>query len=80
MCGAPVAAHLLDIQFYFPARPLRLVFDTYVFTVGSTGDSPVPSGDPPDGTEHGIEGNDAVFSHSGYTTTPPGESPGGVVV
>jgi len=50
---------------------------TYVFTVGSTGDSPVPSGDPPDGTEHGIEGNNAEFSHSSYTTTPPGESPGG---
>ena len=49
----------------------------YVFTVGSTGDSPVPSGDPPDGTERGIERNNAVFSHSGYTTTPPGESPGG---
>jgi len=49
----------------------------YVFTLGSTGDSPVPSGDPPDGTEHGIEGNNALFSHSSYTTTPPGESPGG---
>jgi len=49
----------------------------YVFTVGSTGDSPVPSGDPPDGTEHGIGWNNAVFSHSSYTTTPPGESPGG---
>jgi len=45
--------------------------------VGSTGDSPVPSGDPPGGTEHGIEGNNAVFSYSSYTTTPPGESPGG---
>src|SRR6185369_8764098 len=49
----------------------------YLFTVGSTGDSPVPSGDPPDGTERGIERNNAVFPHSGYTTTPPGESPGG---
>jgi len=49
----------------------------YLFTVGSTGDSPVPSGDPPDGTERGIERTNAVFSHSGYTTTPPGESPGG---
>jgi len=43
----------------------------YLFTVGSTGDSPVPSGDPPDGTERGIESNNAVFSHSGYTTTLP---------
>jgi len=48
-----------------------------VYSVGSTGDSPVPSGDPPGGTEHGIEGNNTVSSHSSYTTTPPGESPGG---
>jgi hypothetical protein len=58
-------------------RPICRRDAGYVFTVGSTGDSPVPSGDPPDGTEHGIEGNNAVFSHSSYTTTPPGESPGG---
>ena len=49
----------------------------YLFSVSRTGDSPVPSADPPDGTERGIERNNAVFSHSSYTITPPGESPGG---
>src|SRR5580765_7932463 len=49
----------------------------YVFTVGSTGDSPVPSGDSPDGTEGGIERNNAVLSHPSVTTMPPGGSPGG---
>src|SRR6185369_16010474 len=53
-----------------PSPPL------YVFTVGSIGDSPVPSGDPPDGTEGGTERNNGVFSHPGFTNTPPGGSPG----
>ena len=49
----------------------------YVFTVGSAGDSPVPSGDPPDGTDGGIERNNGVFTHPGFTNRPPGGSPGG---
>jgi hypothetical protein len=48
-----------------------------VFTVGSTGDSPVPSGDPPDGTVDGIERKNGVFTHPGFTNMPPGGSPGG---
>jgi len=32
----------------------------YVFTVGSTGDSPVPSGDSTDGTKRGIESDNAA--------------------
>jgi len=32
----------------------------YVFSVGSTGDPPVPSGDPPDGTGSAIERKGAV--------------------
>src|SRR5437773_222642 len=62
-------------------RPLHAGGDAaarrYVFTVGSTGDSPVPSGDPPDGTKGGIERNNGVFSRPGFTNTPPGGSPRG---
>ena len=62
-----------------PASRRQIGRRPFVFTVGSTGDSPVPSGDPLDGMEHGIERNERknAFSHSGYTTMPPGESPGG---
>ena len=49
----------------------------YVFSVGSTGDSPVPSGDPPDGIGRGIERNGAVLSQPHVTAIPPGGSPGG---
>ena len=59
-------------------RPGRSVRSRrYVFSVGSTGDSPVPSGDPPDDTKGGIERNNGVFSRPGFTNTPPGGSPGG---
>src|SRR5437773_11719212 len=33
----------------------KTVETVYVFSVGSTGDPPVPSGDPPDGMGSGIE-------------------------
>src|SRR6185503_12335598 len=36
-----------------------------------------PSGDPPDGTDGGIERKNGVFTHPGFTNTPPGGSPGG---
>ena len=49
----------------------------YVFSVGSTGDSPVPSGDPPDGIGRGIERKGAVLSQPHVTGIPPGGSPGG---
>jgi len=49
----------------------------YVFNVGSTGDPPVPSGDPPDGTGGGIERKGTVFPPADITAIPPGESPGG---
>ena len=49
----------------------------YVFSVGSTGDTPVPSGDPPDGTATGIERKETVFSQPHITAISPGGSPGG---
>ena len=51
----------------------------YVFSVGSTGDSPVSSGDPPDGIGRGIERKGAVLSQPHVTAIPPGGSPGGRV-
>jgi len=49
----------------------------YVFSVGSTGDSPVPAGDPPDGTGSGIERKGTVSPHADISAIPPGGSPGG---
>jgi len=49
----------------------------YVFSVGGAGDSPVPSGDPPDGIGRGIERKGAVLSQPHVTAIPPGGSPGG---
>jgi hypothetical protein len=61
------------------AWPVRLPspLGWYVFSVGSTGDSPVPSGDPPDGTGSGIERKGTVFSQPDIAASAPGGSPGG---
>ena len=48
----------------------------YVFGVGSTGDPPVPSGDPPDGMGNGIERKGTVFSQPHIAAIRPGGSPG----
>ena len=51
--------------------------EEYVFSVGSTGDSPVPSGDPPDGMGSGLKRKGTVLSQAHVTAIPPGGSPGG---
>jgi hypothetical protein len=60
-------------------RPRRAagIVPAYLFSVGSTGDPPVPSGDPPDGMESSIERKGTTFSHSVIAVVPPGGSPGG---
>src|SRR5438309_8273596 len=59
------------------AKILIVEIGEYVFSVGSTGDSPVSSGDPPDGIGRGIERKGAVLSQPHVTAIPPGGSPGG---
>ena len=54
------------------SHPMR-----YVFSAGSTGDPPVPSGDPPDVTGRGIERKGTDFSQPDIAATAPGGSPGG---
>src|SRR5206468_10870810 len=47
-----------------------------VFGARSTGDPPVPSGDPPDGMGSGCERTGTRFSRPHITAIPPGGSPG----
>ena len=49
----------------------------YLFSVGGTGDSPVPSGDPPDGTGRTTAHVPTSGLHAGATPVPLGESPSG---
>ncbi len=58
-------------------RPLRRAEPGITSSVGSTGDSPVPSGDPPDGTASGPARNQAVPWPRRLAPVPPGESPSG---
>ena len=71
--GSSVQASLRDAQPF----PTIIPWAEYLFSVGSTGDPPVPSGDPPDGTGRGIERKGTVFSQPHITAIPPGGSPGG---
>jgi hypothetical protein len=58
----------------FPSpRPSPL----YVFSGGSTGHGPVPSGDPPDGTASGVECNTSCKFGMDALSVPLGGSPSG---
>ncbi|MBI4663582.1 MAG: SAM-dependent methyltransferase [Verrucomicrobia bacterium] len=45
--------------------------------LGGTGDQPVPSGDPPDGTAESFKNQSSAAFASGFTSMPVGESPPG---
>src|SRR5206468_9117514 len=61
-----------------PAPPaLNISGRSHEFTVGSTGDSPVPSGDPPDGMGSGIDRKGTVVLQPDITAIPPGGSKSG---
>src|ERR1051325_7201930 len=66
---------------YFPkangqeAPPIQAASRQSLFSPGSTGDSPVPSGDPPDGTGAISNAEKLVFSHPDVSGIPPSESP-----
>ena len=49
----------------------------YAFSLGSTGDPPVPSGDSPDGIASNTKRGGAVSWQQNITRIPPGGSPGG---
>ena len=51
----------------------------YVFSVGSTGDSPVPSGDAPDGMAGSVRNDLALHFDRKPPPIPLGESPSGAV-
>jgi len=80
---SPLPLSRMDWDVEPMAVPLTRPTDTlsptggYAFSVGSTGDPPVPSGDPPDGTGGGIELKGTVFPPPDISAIPPGGSPGG---